>query len=170
MTGSARILALAATLLLAACVPVTPVTTARGLIIQDVTVVSPERDSPMQGADVLIRDGRIAAIGAHLSPAPGALRIDGHGRYLIPGLNGRLEMQHWTEAGIPPARILKSATLDNATAFGQGRDLGSIEVGKRADLLLLGADPLESVTAYDAIETIFLNGQPVGRATLRPVE
>ena len=35
--------------------------------------------------------------------------------------------------------ILRAATLDNANAFGLARELGSIEVGKRADLVLLGA-------------------------------
>jgi imidazolonepropionase-like amidohydrolase len=86
-----------------------------------------------------------------------------------PGLNGRLELQHWAEAGIPLSRILRAATLDNAVAFGIARELGSIEIGKRADLLLLSANPLESVTAYDSIDIVFLNGEPISRATLRPV-
>ena len=83
-----------------------------------------------------------------------------------PGLNGRLEVQRWFEAGASLARILRAATLDNAAAFRLSRELGSIEVGKRADLLLLRANPLESVDAYDAIETVFLNGEPIARASL----
>lgn len=85
-----------------------------------------------------------------------------------PGLNGRLEMGHWADAGVPLARILRAATLDNAVAFGLSKDIGTIEVGKRADLLLLHADPLKSVSAYDAIETVFLNGMPITRASLLP--
>jgi imidazolonepropionase-like amidohydrolase len=85
-----------------------------------------------------------------------------------PGLNGRLEMQHWAEAGVPLRRILRAATLDNAKAFGLAKDLGSIEVGKRADLLLLSADPLHDVSAYDTIETIVLDGRPIARDQLRP--
>lgn len=85
-----------------------------------------------------------------------------------PGLNGRFELQRWAEAGVPLARILRAATLDNATAFGLAEELGSIEVGKRADLLLLSANPLETIAAYDAIETIFLDGAPIGRAALLP--
>ncbi|HLB09578.1 MAG TPA: amidohydrolase family protein, partial [Gemmatimonadaceae bacterium] len=84
-----------------------------------------------------------------------------------PGLNGRLEMQDWADAGAPLALILRAASLDNARAFGLSRDLGSIEVGKRADLLLLARNPLASMSAYDSIELIFLNGEPIARESLR---
>jgi imidazolonepropionase-like amidohydrolase len=85
-----------------------------------------------------------------------------------PGLNGRLELQHWAEAGIPLARILRAATLDNAIAFGLDAELGSVEVGKRADLLLLTENPLESVAAYDSLEMIILDGKVIARDSLRP--
>jgi len=84
-----------------------------------------------------------------------------------PGLNGRFEMSRWVEAGVPLARILRAATLDNALAFGLAKDLGTIQVGKRADLLLLKENPLTKVSAYDSIETIFLNGEPIAREELR---
>jgi len=85
-----------------------------------------------------------------------------------PGLNGQLELRHWADAGVPLPRILRAATLDNAVAFGLAKDLGTIETGKRADLLLLRADPLKSIAAYDAIDTIFLNGAPISRESLLP--
>ena len=85
-----------------------------------------------------------------------------------PGLNGRFELGRWFEAGVPLSRILRAATLDNAIAFGLSKDRGTIEVGKRADLLLLRADPLKAIAAYDAIDTIFLNGNPIPRASLLP--
>jgi imidazolonepropionase-like amidohydrolase len=85
-----------------------------------------------------------------------------------PGLNGRLELSRWAEASVPLTSILRASTLDNAVAFGLSRDLGTIEVGKRADLLLLRADPLQSVNAYDSIDTVFLNGNPLPRASLLP--
>jgi imidazolonepropionase-like amidohydrolase len=84
-----------------------------------------------------------------------------------PGLNGRLELQDWADAGAPLLLILRAATLDNAIALGLAGDLGSIEPGKRADLLLLTHDPLASVSAYDSIKTIFLNGEPIAPETLR---
>lgn len=84
-----------------------------------------------------------------------------------PGLNGRLEMQDWANAGASPSVILRAATLDNAIALGMSNEIGSIEVGKRADLLLLRENPLTTVSAYDSIETIFLNGEPIAPETLR---
>ena len=84
-----------------------------------------------------------------------------------PGLNGRLEIQDWADAGASLPLILRAATLDNATALGLSRELGSIEVGKRADLLLLKENPLISVSAYDSIQIIFLNGEPISRESLR---
>jgi imidazolonepropionase-like amidohydrolase len=95
------------------------------------------------------------------SDTPG---VDGFGN--PPGLNGRLELQNWSAAGVPLHLILRAATLDNARAIGLSHELGSIEVGKRADLLLLKHNPLENISAYDSIETIFLNGEPIARETL----
>jgi imidazolonepropionase-like amidohydrolase len=97
------------------------------------------------------------------SDTPG---VDGFGN--PPGLNGRIELQNWAEAGAPLPLILRAATLDNATALGLSHELGSIEIGKRADLLLLKDDPLTDVSAYDSIDTIFLNGEPIAREALRP--
>jgi imidazolonepropionase-like amidohydrolase len=96
------------------------------------------------------------------SDTPG---VDGFGN--PPGLNGRLELQNWADAGAPLSLILRAATLDNATALGLSHELGSIEVGKIADLLLLRENPLGNISAYDSIETIFLDGEPIARETLR---
>jgi imidazolonepropionase-like amidohydrolase len=84
-----------------------------------------------------------------------------------PGLNGRLELQDWAELGAPLALILRAATLDNAIALGLSDSLGSIQVGKRADLVLLKQNPLADISAYDSIEMIFLNGAPIARDSLR---
>jgi imidazolonepropionase-like amidohydrolase len=51
-------------------------------------------------------------------------------------------------------------------AFGLAGQIGSIEPGKRADLLLLDADPLATIAAYDAIETVFVDGEPIARGAL----
>jgi imidazolonepropionase-like amidohydrolase len=85
-----------------------------------------------------------------------------------PGLNGRLELQDWADEGAPLSLILRAATLDNARALGKAGELGTIEVGKRADLLLLSRNPLRTVSAYDSIETIILDGRPIGRRLLFP--
>lgn len=83
-----------------------------------------------------------------------------------PGLSGLREMQAWVAAGIDLRTLLRAATLDNAQAFGLERELGSIEVGKRADMLLLTANPLQTLDAYDHIERIILGGEVIERDSL----
>jgi len=62
--------------------------------------------------------------------------------------------------------LFRALTIDNACAIGLEGEVGSIEPGKTANLLLLGGNPLKSVKAYDTIETVFLHGRPIARETL----
>jgi imidazolonepropionase-like amidohydrolase len=83
-----------------------------------------------------------------------------------PGLNGFWEMKHWSAAGVSLRQLLTAATIGNAAAMRLAREIGTVEKGKRAHLLLLRANPLDTVDAYDAIETVFLAGRPIRRADL----
>jgi imidazolonepropionase-like amidohydrolase len=76
-----------------------------------------------------------------------------------PGLNGWLEMHRLLDAGETPAQIFKSATLANAQALKLDRDIGTVQVGKRANLLLLRLDPTRTIDAYAAIAKVILNGR-----------
>jgi imidazolonepropionase-like amidohydrolase len=76
-----------------------------------------------------------------------------------PGLNGYLEMQRLVAAKMSLRQLLEAATLNNARAFGLADRIGSVEVGKRANLLLLGRSPLESVDAYDTIRAVWIGGR-----------
>jgi imidazolonepropionase-like amidohydrolase len=76
-----------------------------------------------------------------------------------PGLNGWLEMHRLMGAGETPAQIFNSATLNNANALHLGREIGTVQVGKRADLLLLRQDPTQTIDAYTAIVKVILNGR-----------
>ena len=51
----------------------------QGMVIENVTLISPERAAPLLHADVVLRDGRITEIGTRLVPDPHARRIDGTG-------------------------------------------------------------------------------------------
>jgi imidazolonepropionase-like amidohydrolase len=82
------------------------------------------------------------------------------------GLNGRLEMDRWTAAGVTAKKVFRAATLDNATFFKLSADIGTVEVGKRADLLLLSENPCDSITAYDRIELVILSGRAIPREHL----
>jgi imidazolonepropionase-like amidohydrolase len=83
-----------------------------------------------------------------------------------PGYNGYLEMRELEVAGIAPRDLLASATLSNAKLFGLEQVYGTVQAGKRAMLLLLASDPLESVSAFDRIEVVFVAGRPVAREEL----
>jgi imidazolonepropionase-like amidohydrolase len=82
------------------------------------------------------------------------------------GLNGWLEMHRLIDAGESPAQIFKSATLTNAQALKLDRDIGTVEVGKRANLLLLRQDPTQTIDAYAGIVKVILNGRVLDGAEL----
>ena len=83
-----------------------------------------------------------------------------------PGLNGRHEMDNWIAAGVSKEKLFHALTIDNARAIHLDREIGTVEPGKRANLLLLGGNPLNGLDAYDKIETVFLHGRPIPRASL----
>jgi hypothetical protein len=76
-----------------------------------------------------------------------------------PGLNGWMEMHRLIDAGETPAQIFRSATLTNARALNLDRDIGTVEVGKRANLLLLREDPTKTIDAYAGIVKVILAGR-----------
>jgi len=92
--------------------------------------------------------------------------VGGFGWAAPPGLAAYWEMQTWVRAGIPLDALLHSLTIGNAQAFGLQDTIGTIEVGKRADLLILSANPLDDVSAYNKIEHVILSGTLISRSSL----
>jgi imidazolonepropionase-like amidohydrolase len=84
----------------------------------------------------------------------------------LPGLNGYLEMQQLQRAGLSLEQIFRAATINNAREFKLDSQIGTIEPGKIANLILLKKSPLESVDAYDTIITVWVHGRPISRDTL----
>jgi imidazolonepropionase-like amidohydrolase len=76
----------------------------------------------------------------------------------------------WLEAvierGMTPMDALMAATRNIAKAYGQDHDLGTLEPGKRADLLILDADPLHDVHNYRRIVAVIKDGAVVNRNSL----
>jgi imidazolonepropionase-like amidohydrolase len=83
-----------------------------------------------------------------------------------PGLNAWMEMHRLLEAGLTPAQIFEAVTLSNARALKLDHEVGTVQVSKRANLLLLRADPRQSILAYNEIVTAILAGRPLERDTL----
>ena len=84
----------------------------------------------------------------------------------LPGLNGYLEMQQLQQAGLSLEQIFRAATINNARMFKIDSQVGTIEPGKIANLVLLKKSPLESMDAYDSIVTIWVHGKQVSRDSL----
>jgi len=56
------------------------------------------------------------------------------------------ELEHYVRGGLTPAQAIRTATAVPAEAFGLGADLGTIEAGKLADLVIVDGDPLTNIT------------------------
>lgn len=83
-----------------------------------------------------------------------------------PGLNSYQEMLALAEAGLPLDAIFRAATLNNARQFHLDQDYGTVEAGKVANLLLLDANPLQDIHAWNRIDTVILHGEAIARASL----
>lgn len=84
----------------------------------------------------------------------------------LPGLNGYLEMKQLQKAGLSLAQIFRAATISNAREFKMESQIGTIEPGKVANLVLMKRSPLESVEAYDSITTVWVHGKEIPRESL----
>ena len=84
----------------------------------------------------------------------------------LPGLNGYLEMQQLHLAGLSLEQIFQAATINNAREFKLDAQLGTIDPGKIANLVLLRESPLASVDAYDSIVTVWVHGKQIPRESL----
>jgi len=83
-----------------------------------------------------------------------------------PGLNGTMEIELLHQMGLSLSDVFSAATINNAKILGIDGEVGTIEVGKRANLLVLERNPLETIKAYTEIETIIIGGQPIPREQL----
>ena len=78
---------------------------------------------------------------------------------LLPGFAYHRELMAMVYAGIPAAQVLRAATMSGARALGVDDRLGSIEVGKLADLYVARGDPLEDIKAARDVKLVVKDGQ-----------
>src|SRR4029077_1502764 len=78
----------------------------------------------------------------------------------IQGYFEQLEMEMMAEAGLTPSQIIGIATRNSAEFLGAA-DIGTLQKGKWADLLVLGKDPLASIKNVRTIETVWIAGRKV---------
>lgn len=84
----------------------------------------------------------------------------------VPGFSLHDELALLVEAGLTPMQALQAATLTPARVLGKEKELGSIETGKVADLILLDHDPLADIRNTQRIRAVVQNGKLLDRATL----
>ena len=102
--------------------------------------------------------GRLHRAGGHLVAGS-----DTSNPYVIPGASLHRELELLVEAGLSPRDALAAATRTAAAFLGQGTTLGTLEVGKAADLVVLGADPVASIDAVRQVELVVRDGRVVWR-------
>lgn len=86
--------------------------------------------------------------------------------YIVAGADLHRELQQLALAGLPPADILRTATLSPAQYFGLEAQYGTVEAGKVADLVLLDANPLVDIRNTQRINAVVFNGNLYDRAAL----
>ncbi|HEV8355920.1 MAG TPA: amidohydrolase family protein [Gemmatimonadales bacterium] len=79
--------------------------------------------------------------------------------FIYPGFSLHDELVSLVAAGFTPAEALRAATIDPARYLGAADSLGSIAVGKRADLVLLGGSPLEDIRNTARIAAVMADGR-----------
>ena len=102
-----------------------------------------------------------------LSEAGVMVSIGAHGQR--EGLASHWEIWSFAQGGMSPVEALRAATITPAKALGYDADLGSLEEGKLADLVVIDADILEDIYQTDHISRVMLNGRLYEAQTLNEV-
>src|SRR5690606_1017879 len=79
--------------------------------------------------------------------------------FSVPGFSLYRELPVMVQAGMSPHEVLRSGTGNVATAFGIEDEAGTVEVGRRADLLLLEANPLEDIGSIERNAGVMIDGR-----------
>ncbi|MFA6220458.1 MAG: amidohydrolase family protein [Erythrobacter sp.] len=96
------------------------------------------------------------------------IAIGAHGQQA--GIGSHWELWSFVRGGMTPTEALRAGTIVSAQSLGMARDIGSLEVGKLADLLVLSADPSEDIRNSDHIERVMLGGRLYDARSMNEVE
>lgn len=97
---------------------------------------------------------------------PVVLGSDSSGAFV--GLASQIELSLEAEAGLTPYQVIQTATINAARMIDREKDLGSIEEGKLADMLILNADPLADIANIRKIHRIVKGGVVYEQSQLLP--
>ncbi|AQR73386.1 amidohydrolase family protein [Sphingomonas sp. LM7] len=111
-------------------------------------------DDNAREANKLAKRGVLVSIGAHGQQA---------------GIGAHWELWSFVRGGMTPLEALRAGTIVSAQSLGMARDIGSLEPGKLADLVVLDADPTADIRNSDKVSRVMLGGRLYDAATLDEV-
>ncbi len=95
---------------------------------------------------------------------------DVSGVWLVAGFSLHQEFHELAAAGLTPLQVLQATTRNAAEFLGRQATIGSVEEGKNADLVILDANPIASVTNLDGIYGVVLRGKYLSKADLEKMK
>jgi imidazolonepropionase-like amidohydrolase len=113
-------------------------------------------------------DGQTAREAKKLADRGVQVAIGAHGQQA--GLGPHWELWSFVRGGWTPIEALAAGTINSARSLGYAKDVGSLEPGKLADLVVLDADPTVDIRNSDKISRVMLGGRLYDAATLNEVE
>jgi len=102
-----------------------------------------------------------------LTDAGGKVNLGAHGQ--LQGLGAHWELWMFEQGGMTNLEALRAATLNGAHYLGMDHDIGSLEVGKLADLVVLDENPLENIRNTNSVTHTMVNGRLFDAATMNEV-
>lgn len=137
------------------------------LVLTHATLIDGRGGPPLSDATIIVRGGRVAAIGRlHQGGVLLTVGSDLASPWVIPGVAFHQELELLESAGLSRGDVLSMATRNGAQALGIGGEVGTIEVGKRADLVVLEADPMANLANTRRIRYVVLGGVAYAPADL----
>ncbi|MCO7226316.1 amidohydrolase family protein [Pleionea sp. CnH1-48] len=100
---------------------------------------------------------KAAAVAAKLQSLGVGVNMGAHGQR--EGLGSHWEMWMFAQGGMPPHKVLQAATIDGAKYLGMEKEIGSLEVGKLADLVILNNNPLDNIRHTESLDKVMVNGR-----------
>jgi imidazolonepropionase-like amidohydrolase len=109
----------------------------------------------------------IAKGAKQIADAGGSVQLGAHGQ--LQGLGAHWELWMLQQGGMSNMEALRAATIDGAEYLGMGDEIGSLEKGKLADLIVLDRNPLENVRNSESIAMVMVNGRLYEGKTLNEI-